>query len=74
MQFNQQLLQTIITVIIVLAAASSIVYNVVKSINKPVTGCTGCASECSGCAVTDLKKEIASSKKIKANKETTEEK
>lgn len=74
MQFNQQLIQTIIVIIIVLAAALFIIYKVVKKINQPVTGCTGCSSECNGCELPVLKKKIDESKKLKPNEGTSNEK
>ncbi|MHC1773903.1 MAG: hypothetical protein AB9834_00685 [Lentimicrobium sp.] len=41
-------------------------YKVYKHLSNPLKGCSGCASDCSGCQLQDLKKEIEANR----NRET----
>jgi hypothetical protein len=55
--------QTIITGIIVAAALGITVYKLVKYFTNPLKKCGGCAMNCSGCGLEELKKEIELKKK-----------
>ncbi|PKP45844.1 MAG: hypothetical protein CVT94_16640 [Bacteroidetes bacterium HGW-Bacteroidetes-11] len=41
-----------------------------RKFTDPLKGCSGCASDCSGCQLQDLKKEIEENKKKKDSAET----
>ncbi|MFH1121034.1 MAG: FeoB-associated Cys-rich membrane protein [Bacteroidota bacterium] len=50
--------QEIIVLIIVTAAFSIAGYKLYRHFTNPLKGCSGCTSDCSGCQLLDLKKEI----------------
>jgi hypothetical protein len=50
--------QELIVLAIVLIAVVIAGYKVYKHLASPLKGCSGCASDCSGCQLQDLKKEI----------------
>jgi hypothetical protein len=56
----------IIALIIITVAFSVAGYKLFRQFRKPVQGCNGCASDCSGCQLQDLKTEIEENKKRKA--------
>jgi hypothetical protein len=58
--------QEISTYIILAATAIIAGYKLYKKIFNPLKGCSGCASDCSGCQLHDLKKEMEENKKKKA--------
>jgi hypothetical protein len=58
--------QDIIALIIITAAFIVAGYKLFRQFRKPVGDCTGCASECSGCQLQDLKSKIEENKKRKA--------
>ena len=66
MQINQQVLQTLITIIIVLAAFLFTLYKVIKKIKHPVAGCNDCSSDCGGCELQSLKDDIDKAQKQKS--------
>ncbi|MBK6345336.1 MAG: hypothetical protein IPN08_16235 [Bacteroidales bacterium] len=52
-----------ISVYIILAGTFLIAgYKLYKKLTSPVKGCNGCESDCSGCKLQDLKKEIEENK------------
>ena len=55
--------QIIITGIIVAAALGITVYKLVRYLANPLKKCGGCAMDCSGCGLEELKKEIELKKK-----------
>lgn len=58
--------QEIIVLVIVGVAVSIAGYKIFRNLAKPLNGCDGCASECSGCQLQDLKKEIEKNRAKKA--------
>ena len=58
--------QEIFVLIIIGIAAAIAVYKVIKHLTAPLQGCNSCASDCSGCQIQDLKKEMEENKKRKA--------
>jgi len=71
MHENQQLFQTIIAILIILAAIIFILFKVVKKIKQPVSGCSDCSSDCGGCELTALKKDIDEAQKRKSIEENS---
>lgn len=61
--------QEIIVLIIVGIAASIAGYKLYRKFTNPLGGCSGCASDCSGCQLQDLKKEIEEKKRLKEARE-----
>lgn len=58
-------IQEIIVFIIVSAAIIIAGYRILRSVTGKKSGCEGCASDCSGCSVMDLKKKIDEAKQAK---------
>ncbi len=58
-------LQEIIVLAIVLVAFGIAGYKIYRHLVNPLKGCSGCASDCSGCQLQDLKKEIQENKNRK---------
>lgn len=58
-------IQEIIVFIIVGAAIIIAGYRILRSVTGKKSGCEGCASDCSGCSVMDLKKKIDEAKQAK---------
>jgi hypothetical protein len=52
------ILQTTITIIIVLAAAIIALIRFIRFFTNPLEKCGGCSQNCGDCALEDLKKEI----------------
>jgi hypothetical protein len=52
------MLQTIVTIIIVLAAAIIALIRLIRFFINPLKKCGGCSQNCGGCALEDLKREI----------------
>ncbi len=48
--------QLILTGIIIAAASGIVVYRLVRFFRNPVSKCSGCSMNCSGCALEDIKK------------------
>ena len=63
------MLQVILTIIIVVLALGFAVYRLIRFLKHPVSACDGCGSDCMGCSLEELKKEIhdAKSNTIKNN-------
>lgn len=57
------MIQEIIAAIIIALAVGFAVYRIFRSFQKKNDPCSGCGSDCGGCAVADLKKEIEKKKK-----------
>lgn len=57
--------QEIIVLIIIGIAFAVAGYRIYRKFTAPLSGCEGCASDCSGCQLQDLKKEIEENKKKK---------
>ncbi len=57
--------QEIIATLIVIAAASVAAVKLYRKFTNPLKGCSGCSSDCSGCELLDLKKEIEENKRRK---------
>lgn len=57
------MLQEILTYVIVFVTLLIVCYKIYQTFTKPKSGCDGCSSNCSGCALDDLKKEIEKNKK-----------
>ncbi|MCX6283325.1 MAG: FeoB-associated Cys-rich membrane protein [Bacteroidetes bacterium] len=49
------MIQYIIVGSIIASALGSVVYKLIRSIEKPAVKCDGCASGCGGCAIGELK-------------------
>lgn len=58
--------QEIIVLVIVGVAVAIASFKLYKQFANPLKGCSGCASDCSGCQLHDLKKEIEMNKKKKS--------
>jgi hypothetical protein len=58
-------IQEIIVFIIVGAAIILAGYRIFRSVTGKKSGCEGCASDCSGCSVMELKKKIDEAKQAK---------
>ncbi|NTW25624.1 MAG: FeoB-associated Cys-rich membrane protein [Lentimicrobium sp.] len=58
--------QEILVFVIVGVAVAIATYKLYKQFTNPLKGCSGCASDCSGCQLEELKKEIDRNKKKKA--------
>lgn len=58
-------LQEILVLIIVAAASGIAAYWLYRHFTNPLKGCDGCSSDCSGCQLHDLKKEIEENKRKK---------
>jgi len=58
--------QEILVLIIVGLAISVAGYKIFRHLTNPLKGCDGCGSECSGCQLQDLKKEIEENKNRKS--------
>lgn len=58
--------QEIIVLIIVGVAFSIAGYKIYSHLANPLKGCDNCSSDCSGCQLQDLKKEIEENKKKNA--------
>jgi hypothetical protein len=56
------ILQTTITIIIVLAAAIIALIRFIRFFTNPLEKCGGCSQNCGGCSLEVLKKEIAKKK------------
>ena len=52
------MLQTIITLIIVLTAAIIALIRFIRFVTNPLEKCGGCSQNCGGCSLEELKKEI----------------
>ncbi len=61
--------QEIIVLFIVGIAASIAGYKLYRKFTNPLSGCSGCASDCSGCQLQDLKWEIEEKKRLKEARE-----
>lgn len=57
--------QEILVLIIVGVAFSIAGVKIYRHLTNPLKGCDGCDSDCSGCRLQDLKKEIEANKKKK---------
>ncbi|GAB1403702.1 MAG: FeoB-associated Cys-rich membrane protein [Lentimicrobiaceae bacterium] len=57
--------QEIITIIIIVCAFIFAGYKVVRMFRNPTKSCESCVSDCSGCQLADLKKEIEEKKHAK---------
>lgn len=57
--------QEIIVIVIIAAAFIYAGIKIYRSFTNPLKGCTGCESDCSGCELVDLKKEIEENKRKK---------
>ncbi len=55
-------IQEILAFVIVAAAIFYAAYKVTKRFSSKSSGCEGCASDCSGCSIMDLKKQIEENK------------
>ena len=58
-------LQEIVALLIVAIAFSVGAFKLYKKYREPLKGCNGCASDCSGCQLQDLKKDIEKNLKQK---------
>jgi len=58
--------QEIVVLVIVGVAVAIAAYKLYKQFTNPLKGCSGCDSDCSGCQLQDLKKEIELNKKKKS--------
>lgn len=57
--------QELLVLAIVLVALGVAGYKIYRQLSNPLKGCSGCASDCSGCQLQDLKKEIEENKNRK---------
>lgn len=57
--------QEIIVLLITGAAFALAGYKLYRKFTDPLKGCNGCASDCSGCQLQDLKKEIEENRRKK---------
>ncbi|MDY0103971.1 MAG: FeoB-associated Cys-rich membrane protein [Lentimicrobium sp.] len=55
--------QEIIVIVIIALAIAFAGFKIYRSLTDPLKGCTGCESDCSGCQLQDLKKQIEENKK-----------
>ncbi len=58
-------IQEIIVFAIILLAVIIAGYKIYTHMASPSKGCSGCSSDCSGCQLQDLKKEIEANQKLK---------
>jgi hypothetical protein len=56
------ILQTTITIVIVLAAAIIAFIRFIRFFTNPIEKCRGCSQNCGGCSLEELKNEIAKKK------------
>jgi hypothetical protein len=61
------MLQIIITMIIILAAATVALIRFISFFTSPLEKCGGCSQNCGGCSLKDLNKEIDMKKLQKGN-------
>jgi hypothetical protein len=59
------IIQELLVLAIVLAALCVAGYKIYRQLVNPLKGCSGCASDCSGCQLQDLKKQIDENKNRK---------
>ena len=57
--------QNIIVIVIIAAAFLYAGIMIYRALTNPLRGCSGCESDCSGCQLQDLKKEIEENKRKK---------
>ncbi|MCK9618853.1 MAG: FeoB-associated Cys-rich membrane protein [Lentimicrobiaceae bacterium] len=61
------MLQTVIAIVIIAGAFAIAGIRLYKKVTNPLKGCDGCAGDCNGCSLYDLKKEIEA-KNVKNNR------
>lgn len=57
--------QNIIVIAIIAVALIYAGFKIYRAFTNPLKGCSGCESDCSGCELVDLKKEIEENKRKK---------
>ena len=57
--------QEIIVIVIIAVAFIYAGIKIYRTFTNPLQGCSGCESDCSGCQLLDLKKEIEENKRKK---------
>ena len=57
--------QNIIVIAIIAVALIYAGFKIYRAFTDPLKGCSGCESDCSGCELVDLKKEIEENKRKK---------
>ena len=57
--------QNIIVIVIIAVAVLFAGFKIYRAFTNPLKGCSGCESDCSGCELVDLKKEIEENKRKK---------
>lgn len=57
--------QNIIVIVIIALALIYAGFKIYRAFTDPLKGCSGCESECLGCELMDLKKEIEENKRKK---------
>jgi hypothetical protein len=62
--------QEIIAIVIIILAFIFAGYKIVRMLRNPTKSCESCVSDCSGCQLSDLKKEIEE-KKLKKNSDVS---
>lgn len=60
-------IQEIIVFVIIGIAVIIAGYKIIQSLAGKKSGCEGCASDCSGCSLTELKKNIESAQRSKGH-------